>query len=376
MARPYKPSVVIPGDFSSENLQRMREFATRNPKMFNKQLNRIAPDEYRGTRKLANMLIQQYPDRFPNATADQVVDMMQKIAKVETGDKNIPQAKGGPGRGNFQIETTTAPTALKRYQNYQDILSPLSAVPLPKIKPTVGRTVIKDGEQVPTASVMNLPKDQQAMLALSNIATNAKDKGVVDVNKPMDAWLNYHWAGSPSQRDERIAHWEDTFKAIQANPQAHEHGGWVYPTNTNYARVSPNPVYRKGGYILPGHTYPTYADGGVTFSSGGEKHRVYIKESPTGLGKGVEGHVMVNHPTMDKGNWDTIDLTEKAGAKTVAQGVAATKKWHRENPEYAKGGWTGYPDHTMYSSGMERFDRVRKYTKYKKGGSVTWDLID
>ncbi len=41
---------------------------------------------------------------------------------------------------------------------------------------------------------------------------------------------------------------------------------------------------------------------------------------------------MVNHPTKDKGIWDTIDLTKKAGAKTVKQGVAATKKWHKQNP--------------------------------------------
>jgi hypothetical protein len=83
----------------------------------------------------------------------------------------------------------------------------------------------------------------------------------------------------------------------------------------------------------------TFADGGpVTFSFAGENHKVYIKKSPTGVGKGIKGHVMVNHPTEDKGKWDTIDLTEKAGAKTVAQGVAATKKWHRENPTYANGG--------------------------------------
>jgi hypothetical protein len=84
-----------------------------------------------------------------------------------------------------------------------------------------------------------------------------------------------------------------------------------------------------------------YGDGGqVTFSAGGEKHKVYKKESPTGNGKGIEGHIMVTHPTMDKGKWDTIDLTEIAGAKTVAQGVAATKEWHEENPnEYANGGY-------------------------------------
>jgi hypothetical protein len=43
---------------------------------------------------------------------------------------------------------------------------------------------------------------------------------------------------------------------------------------------------------------------------------------------------MVNHPTKDKGQWDTIDLTAKGRAKTVAQGVAATKKWHKDNPDY------------------------------------------
>lgn len=83
-----------------------------------------------------------------------------------------------------------------------------------------------------------------------------------------------------------------------------------------------------------------YAQGGkVKLTADGEKHIIYKKESPTGMGKGKEGHIMVNHPTKDKGKWDTIDLTEKAGAKTVAQGVAATKKWHEENPmEYKKGG--------------------------------------
>jgi hypothetical protein len=43
---------------------------------------------------------------------------------------------------------------------------------------------------------------------------------------------------------------------------------------------------------------------------------------------------MVNHPTKDKGQWDTIDLTAKGRAKTVKQGVAATKKWHKDNPDY------------------------------------------
>ena len=68
----------------------------------------------------------------------------------------------------------------------------------------------------------------------------------------------------------------------------------------------------------------------VKVSAGGEKHVIYKKTTKRGEGK--VGNIMVNHPTKDKGVWDTIDLTKKAGAKTIQQGVAATKKWHRENP--------------------------------------------
>ena len=87
----------------------------------------------------------------------------------------------------------------------------------------------------------------------------------------------------------------------------------------------------------------------VTVTAGGEKHVVYKKTTKKGEGK--VGHIMVNHPTKDKGQWDTIDLTAKAKAKTVKQGVAATKKWHKENPYpkqkmklggSAKSCWPGY----------------------------------
>jgi hypothetical protein len=87
-----------------------------------------------------------------------------------------------------------------------------------------------------------------------------------------------------------------------------------------------------------------FAKGGKLVVAGGEKHKIYKKTSPTGNGEGMEGHIIVNHPTMDKGQWDTIDLTTKAGAKTVADGIAATKQWHKENPnQYAEGGMLGGP---------------------------------
>jgi hypothetical protein len=86
--------------------------------------------------------------------------------------------------------------------------------------------------------------------------------------------------------------------------------------NPRFMYSAPPSVFSKGG--------------SVTLNAGGENHRIYVKT--TNRGEGAKGHIMVNHPTMDKGMWDTIDLTKKAGAKTIAQGVAATKKWHRENP--------------------------------------------
>lgn len=105
-------------------------------------------------------------------------------------------------------------------------------------------------------------------------------------------------------------------------------------------------VLRAGGKITPVPNGPlvkkkgpfkgsTLKDGGkVTVMAGGEKHVVYKKTSPTGVGKGKKGNIMVNHPTKDKGKWDTIDLTKIGRAKTVKQGVASTKKWHKDNPDY------------------------------------------
>ena len=66
----------------------------------------------------------------------------------------------------------------------------------------------------------------------------------------------------------------------------------------------------------------------------GEKHVVYKKTN--NIGKGKKGDIVVNHPTTDKGKWDTIDLTNMSRAKTVKQGVASVKKWHAKHPENGK----------------------------------------
>jgi hypothetical protein len=56
-----------------------------------------------------------------------------------------------------------------------------------------------------------------------------------------------------------------------------------------------------------------------TFKADGEKHTVK---------KNSKGDVIVDH-AGNKGKWDKINLTKKAGAKNITQGVKAVKKYHR-----------------------------------------------
>jgi hypothetical protein len=88
------------------------------------------------------------------------------------------------------------------------------------------------------------------------------------------------------------------------------------------AKFTQSRMYEMLGDISKKKTR-TYKQGGEYLSIQGENHRVY---------KNANGDIIVNHPQEDKGKWDTINLTDKANANTIAEGVAATKKWHRENP--------------------------------------------
>jgi hypothetical protein len=58
-----------------------------------------------------------------------------------------------------------------------------------------------------------------------------------------------------------------------------------------------------------------------TIKAAGKKH--VIK-------KNKQGDVVVDH-AGNTGKYDKINLTKKAGARTIAQGVKATKDWHKKN---------------------------------------------
>lgn len=49
--------------------------------------------------------------------------------------------------------------------------------------------------------------------------------------------------------------------------------------------------------------------------------------------KNKKGDVIVDHEAKAKaGKYDKINLTKKAGARTIKAGERATRAWHRKNP--------------------------------------------
>lgn len=68
--------------------------------------------------------------------------------------------------------------------------------------------------------------------------------------------------------------------------------------------------------------------------AGGLKHKVTKKVEDRGAGK--KGDIIVEQNSKS-GKKERMNLTKLAGAKTIAQGVAATKKYHKEHPEISKG---------------------------------------
>ena len=100
-------------------------------------------------------------------------------------------------------------------------------------------------------------------------------------------------------------------------------------------------VLKNGGGITPvpnGHLIKkdgtSLKNGGkLIVKAGGQTHKVFKKKVDKGIGN--KGDIVVDHTAgPSAGKWDKINLTEKSKAKTVKQGVASVKKWHKENPNY------------------------------------------
>jgi hypothetical protein len=74
-------------------------------------------------------------------------------------------------------------------------------------------------------------------------------------------------------------------------------------------------------------------NGGSVVKVGGQTHKVFKKKVDKGIGN--KGDIVVDHTAgPSAGKWDKINLTKKSKAKTVKQGVASVRKWHKDNPDY------------------------------------------
>lgn len=69
-------------------------------------------------------------------------------------------------------------------------------------------------------------------------------------------------------------------------------------------------------------------------TAGGLKHKVTKKKEDRGAGK--KGDIIVEQSSTT-GKKERMNLTKLTGAKTVAQGIKATKDYHKKHPEIGKG---------------------------------------
>lgn len=107
------------------------------------------------------------------------------------------------------------------------------------------------------------------------------------------------------------------------NPQKAEAyvGKGVLKTGGNITPVPNGHLIKKDGTSLKN-------GGKLIVKAGGQTHKVF---------KNKKGDIVVDHTAgPSAGKWDKINLTKKAKAKTVKQGVASVKKWHKDNPNYNK----------------------------------------
>lgn len=58
-----------------------------------------------------------------------------------------------------------------------------------------------------------------------------------------------------------------------------------------------------------------------------------VKKKKSDKGPGKKGDIIVDHTSKQGGKYDKMNLTKVAGSKTVKDGVKATRKWHKENPQ-------------------------------------------
>ena len=131
---------------------------------------------------------------------DQIKEMMNRIAWHESGmtmDPNQLQVGGGPGRGMYQFEGQSLPTAVNRSINAYKA----SGKEAPSWLQDINDQGITDATQ--------LTPEVQSALALGNIlsqsgSTNSLNQYFGGEGDISDLWADYHWQGDTADRNQRV----------------------------------------------------------------------------------------------------------------------------------------------------------------------------
>jgi hypothetical protein len=112
-----------------------------------------------------------------------------------------------------------------------------------------------------------------------------------------------------------------------------KNGGDTIPAIKGAITPVPNgPLIKKKG-PFKGSTLKNGGKLKAIVKAGGQTHKVFKKKADKGIGD--KGDIVVDHTAgPSAGKWDKINLTKKSKAKTVKQGVASVRKWHKDNPDY------------------------------------------
>jgi hypothetical protein len=190
-----------------------QEWYSRNPNPEGRSLfpsedkSKVKAGNLPKTEKFVDNLIKTYP-QYKQYKKEDFLGMLDTIAQVESKNKNIKQQPTGPGRGYFQMETSSAETAQKRLMNiFKDLQSKgVTDIDTPAFN--------KDFTQLKN-------KDDQALHVIANMigAAGAKRKATgkevyVNPKDTKNSWLDFHWAGPEADKPARIKHYESTVKKM------------------------------------------------------------------------------------------------------------------------------------------------------------------
>ena len=146
-------------------------------------------------------------------------DLLDLIAFLESRKKNLSQVGGGPGKGYYQLESTTDGGGYTRANTaYSRIPFELTPQWLHE-----NISVARDGDQKISMGVLN--KSQQDFIMSAYLLNDENSKQVINnlaneddpstrLDMMLNYWLDYHWAGWQEKKNEESVRSKKKVQAI------------------------------------------------------------------------------------------------------------------------------------------------------------------